>query len=115
MIASLGSKQKNSEILKKIKDLGSDEDQDKEAKFNEIVNQLEELKNKEERKPENPESDPDDSVNPDDADIEELEKDVVPDDSTIVSNDLPQIKSFDSLKAVDLLVEAGITSDYETI
>ncbi len=115
MIASLGNKQKNAETLKKIKDLGSDEDQDKEAKFNEIVNQLEELKNKEESKPENTESDLDDSVNPDDVDTEELEKDVVPDDSTIVSNDLPQIKSFDSLKAVDLLVEAGITSDHETI
>jgi len=115
MIASLGSKQKNAEILKKIKDLGSDEDQDKEAKFNEIVNQLEELKSKEESKPENTESDLDDSVNTDDVDTEELEKNIVPDDSTIVSNDLPQIKSFDSLKAVDLLVEAGITSDYETI
>ncbi|WP_271255099.1 helicase-related protein [Pseudanabaena sp. Chao 1811] len=110
MIASLGNKQKNAETLKKIKDLGSDEDQDKEAKFNEIVNQLEELTNKEESKPENTESDLDDDV-----DTEELEKDVVPDDSKTVSNDLPQLKSFDSLKAVDLLVEAGITSDYETI
>ena len=37
MIISLGSKQKNAEILKKIKDLASNEDQDKEVKLNEIV------------------------------------------------------------------------------
>ncbi len=108
MISSLSNGRKNTELLKNIKDLCSSTDL--ESDYNNLITNIEELTN------EIDESILDDLLVEDNLNNDEdIETNVVPDETENTDNELPQLKSFDSLKAVDLLVEAGITSDYETI
>jgi superfamily II DNA or RNA helicase len=112
MIDSIRSNTKNVEILKSIKDLCSTDDLELECEN--LITQLEDARNN--RSFESNETDLADFLAEDELNADEkIETDLVPDKVETTDTDLPQLKSFDSLKAVDLLVEAGITSDYETI
>jgi superfamily II DNA or RNA helicase len=104
--------QKSNELLKGIKDLCSSTDL--ESDYNELISLIEKAKSKEDSTSEEIEFGDlleDDNLST----SEEIETDLVPNKIENTDTELPQLKSFDSLKAVDLLVEAGITSDYETI
>jgi hypothetical protein len=112
MIASISYNKKNSEILKKIKDLCSSSDLD--SDYKKLIAHIEVELGKSNNEYDETELDDflaEDELNAD----KEMETDLVPNEIENTDTELPQLKSFDSLKAVDLLVEAGITSDYETI
>jgi superfamily II DNA or RNA helicase len=112
MIASISYNKNNAEILKSIKDLCSTDDPESEC--NKLIAQLENARNN--GSIESNEVEFEDLLEDEDlSTIEGIETDLVPDEIEDTDTELPQLKSFDSLKAVDLLVEAGITSDYETI
>jgi superfamily II DNA or RNA helicase len=112
MIASISYNRNNAEILKSIKYLCSTDDLESEC--NKLIAQIKNLRNSESSESDRSEFADlleEDGLNTN----EEIETDLVPDEIENTDTELPQLKSFDSLKAVDLLVEAGITSDYETI
>ncbi len=112
MIASISYNKNNAEILKSIKDLCSTDDLESEC--NKLFSQIEELRNNGSSESDNADFEDlfrDDELNS----SEEIETDLVPNEIENNDTELPHLKSFDSLKAVDLLVEAGITSDHETI
>ena len=112
MIDSICSNTKNVEILKSIKDLCSTNDLESECK--KLITQLEDAGNNGSLESNEDEFDDFSAENDLNADVE-IETDLVPSGIEKSDTELPQLKSFDSLKAVDLLVEAGITSDHETI
>ncbi|MBD2315518.1 helicase-related protein [Phormidium tenue] len=111
MIASISNGRKDTDLLKSIKDLCSSNNL--EADYNNLITHVEEEIHKENSNSAETEFDVlvDEDLHAD----EEIETDLVPHEIENTDTELPQLKSFDSLKAVDLLVEAGITSDYETI
>ena len=110
MISSIRYNTKISPVITDIKNLCSTEDEDIESKFNKIVDQLEKAQ---------VEDDPDEitksSTDSNDDESEELENEVIPNELAENNTELPKIRNFDSLKAVDTLVDLGITSDHETI
>ncbi|NUN63609.1 hypothetical protein HCU40_02345 [Pseudanabaena biceps] len=112
MIASISFGNNNTVLLKGIKDLCSSTDLDND--YNNLISHIEKELGKENTDSDNTKLDDlavDNNLNTE----KEIETDLVPDKVETTDTELPQLKSFDSLKAVDLLVEAGITSDYETI
>ncbi len=112
MIDSIGNGRKNAEFLKMIKDLCSSNDLASDC--HSLITHIEEELGK--AISETSDTQFDDFLERNDSDyIEEIETGLVPNEIENTDTELPQLKSFDSLKAVDLLVEAGITSDYETI
>ncbi|TYQ26379.1 methyltransferase domain-containing protein [Pseudanabaena sp. UWO311] len=112
MIASISNGRKDTELLKSIKDLCSSNNLD--SDYNSLITHVEEELGKGNNKSDEIEFDNlliEENLNND----EEVATDLVPNEIEAIDTELPQLKSFDSLKAVDLLVEAGITSDHETI
>jgi superfamily II DNA or RNA helicase len=112
MIDSIGNGRNNANLLNKIKDLCSSNDlaSDCQSLITSIEEDLGRVIN------ETSETQFDGFLEHNDSDyIEEIETDLVPNEIENTDTELPQLKSFDSLKAIDLLVEAGITSDHETI
>jgi superfamily II DNA or RNA helicase len=101
--------QKSNDLLKGIKDLCSSSNL--ESDYNDLISLIEESRSKEDNEAEFEDLLEDDDLNS----SEGIETDLVPNESENTDTELPQLKSFDYLKAVDLLVEAGITSDHETI
>lgn len=110
MISSLSEGNRKSDLLKSIRDLCSSSDL--ESDYNSLIAQIENDEIQEEEM-----YDADFSVNEDlsVSDDEAIDTNIIPNEIENTDTELPQLKSFDSLKAVDLLVEVGITSDYETI
>jgi hypothetical protein len=96
--ASANSKNSNAHLIKSIQDLCSSPNP--EADFEKIVAGIEEQN----AALENEELDDDEEIAPNVVPIEEE-----------TTDELPTLRSFSSLKAVDLLVDAGITSDEETL
>jgi hypothetical protein len=99
MIAASGNKcNSNAYLIKSIEELCSSPNP--ESDFEKIVAEIEER---------NTALDNDELGND-----EEIAPDVVPTEEE-TANELPTLRSFAALKAVDLLVDAGITSDEETL
>ncbi len=95
VVATKNSKNANAQLIKSIQDLCSSSDP--EAEFEQLVAEIERQ---------------------DQASEEELENEeiieVIPTDEE-AKEELPELRSLTALKVVDALVEAGITSDEETI
>jgi SAM-dependent methyltransferase len=99
MIAASGNRcNSNAHLIKSIQDLCSSPTP--EVDFEKIVAEIEER---------NTALDDDEL-----SDDEEIAPDIVPTEEE-TTEELPTLRSFSSLKAVDLLVDAGITSDEETL
>ena len=96
MVTSLRQVTKSSELIKSIRDLCSSSNP--EADFDKIISEIEKQN----------------QAYDEELDSEEGNFEVIPSDEE-VKEELPELRSLASLKAVDALVEAGITSDEETI